>query len=194
MNDNRFNDHTPTALEEQALAEAQQHFAGHLNQFPASRDAIRRLEENLSRTALAVNLTTSRTAPSRTRIQTHDGASWYKSVDLTDSVCACYRPTSAGTEFAVVERSPYCDAQDVVARGRNATEDLRTFAAKQRQALQLWTEDMTAQVNEFLTEKYPGKDMSRVAERFMHRFTRSVSHEQTLANAHKPHHGRRNRV
>ena len=194
MNDNRFNDHTPTALEEQALAEAQQHFAGHLNQFPASRDAIRRLEENLSRTALAVNLTTSRTAPSRTRIQTDDGASWFKSVDLTDSVCACYRPTSAGTEFAVVERSPCGDAQDVVARGRNATEVLRTFAGEQRQALQLWTEDMTAQVNEFLTEKYPGKDMSRVAERFMHRFTRSVSHEQTLANAHKPNHGRRNRV
>jgi len=193
MNDNRFNHHTPTALEEQALAEARQHFAGHLNQFPASRDAIRRLEENLSRTALAVSLTTSRTAPSRTRIQTDDGAIWYKSVDLTDSVCACYRPTSAGTEFAVVERSPCSDAQYVVARGRNATEVLRTFAGEQRKALQLWTEDMNAQVNEFLTEKYPGKDMSRVAERFLHRFTRSA-HEQTLANAHKPNHGRRNRL
>ena len=60
--------------------------------------------------------------------------------------------------------------------------------------MQLWTEDMNAQVNEFLTEKYPGKDMSRVAEQFLHRFTRSVSQEQTFANAHKPNHGRRNRL
>ena len=131
--------------------------------------------------ALAVNLTTSRTAPSRIRIQTGDGASWYTSVELMHDFWACYRPTGDGTEFAAVELSPSGGAPEVVAKGRSAAEVLQAFAQDQRQALKLWTEDLTAQVNEFLTEKYPGQDMSRVAERFMHRFAHSASHECSQA-------------
>src|SRR6266699_843297 len=103
MNANRFNDSFPTALEEQALAETREHFTEHLNQFSESRGEMRRIEKDLSRLALAVNLTTSRTAPMRIRFQTDDGGSWYASVELMRNCWACYRPTTAGTEFAVVE-------------------------------------------------------------------------------------------
>jgi len=34
-------------------------------------------------------------------------------------------------------------------------------------------------VKEFLAEKFPGQDLSRVADGFMHRFTHAVSQRQT---------------
>jgi hypothetical protein len=56
----------------------------------------------------------------------------------------------------------------------------------ERKALQIWTEDMTAQVREFLTEKYPGQDMSRVADSFVHKFTtQAVSHKQAISRNHQ---------
>ena len=122
MNANRYNDPLLTAMEEQAYAEIRQHFSEHLNQFPASQGEVRRLEQDLSRMALAVNLTTSRTALSRIRIQTGDGASWYTSVELMHDFWACYRPTGDGTEFAAVELSPSGGAPEVVAKGRSAAE------------------------------------------------------------------------
>ncbi len=190
MNTNRYNDSLPTGLEEQTYAEIRHHFSEHLNQFSAAQGEIRRLEQDLSRVARAVNLTTSRTAPSRIRIQTGDGASWYTSVELMDNCWACYRPTRDGTEFAAVELSPSGGAPEVVAKGRSAAEVVQAFARDQRQALKLWTEDLRAQVNEFLNEKYSGQDMSRVAERFMHQLAHSVSHDQTLSNACRPSHRR----
>ena len=190
MNNNQFNDRRPTSLEEQAYAEARQHFAEHLKQFPASRAAIGHLEKNLTTMALAVNMTTSRTAPSKTCIQTNDGASWYKSLDLMENVCACYRSTTAGPEFAVVEQLPSGDAQEVVTRGRNAVNVLQAFAREQQHALQIWTEDVAAQVREHLAEKYPGHDMSRVADGFMHRFTHPLTLKETLAQTNTRKHVR----
>jgi len=185
MNANRFNDSFPTALEEQAFAETRQHFAEHLNQFLESQGEIRRLEQDLSRMALAVNLRTSRTAPWRIRFQTDDGASWYASVELMRNCWACYRPTAAGTEFAVVEMPASVDSPEILAIGRSAIEVVRAFARDQRQALKLWTEDLAAQVNEFLTQKYPGQDISRVADGFMRRLTRSLSLKETIAHEQK---------
>ena len=46
---NRFDDRRPTVLEEQAHAEASQHFAEHLKQFPVSREAVERLERNIAK-------------------------------------------------------------------------------------------------------------------------------------------------
>ena len=122
MNANRYNDSLPTGLEEQTYAKIRQHFCEHLNQFPASQGEVRRLEQDHLRMALAVNLTTSRTAPSRIRVQTRDGASWYTSVELMHDFWACYRPTGDGTEFAAVELSPSGGAPEVVAKGRSAAE------------------------------------------------------------------------
>ena len=192
MNANRFNDSFPTALEEQALAETREHFTEHLNQFSESQGEIRRIEKDLSRLALAVNLTTSRTAPSRNRFQTDDGASWYASVELMRNCWACYRPTAAGTEFAVVEMPASVGTPEILAKGRSAIEVVQAFARDQRQALKLWTEDVIAQVNEFLTQKYPGQDTSRVADGFMRRFTRSLSLKETFAQEQK--NGRRIRI
>jgi hypothetical protein len=59
---------------------------------------------------------------------------------------------------------------------------LKVFTQEQRQALQVWTEDMTAQVQEFLAEKFPGHDLSLVADGFMHRFTHAVSQRQTQSH------------
>ncbi len=100
MNANRGNDSFPTAQEEQALAETREHFTEHLNQFSESQAEIRRIEKDLSRLALAVNLTTSRTAPSRIRFQTDDGASWYASVELMHNCWKYCTPVAIRPELA----------------------------------------------------------------------------------------------
>jgi hypothetical protein len=187
---NRFDDRRPTALEEQAHAEARQHFAEHLKQFPVSREALERLERNIAKTALAANMAASK--PTENVIQTNDGTQWHKSVGLMDNICLYHHPITGGAEYAVVEHFPARGTNEIWNRGWNAEEVLKAFAQEQRQALQIWTEDMTAQVKEFLGEKYPGQDMSRVADSFMHRFTHAVS--QQHMQAHEQNHSRGIRI
>ena len=178
---NRFDDRRPTVLEEQAHAEAKQHFAEHLKQFPVSREAVERLERDMARIALAANMAASKT-PQGNPIPTDDGKQWHKSVDLMDNIYLCHRPITGGAEYAVVEYFPARGTNEIWNKGWNAVEVLKMFAQEQRQALQIWTEDMTAQVKEFLAEKYPGQDMSRVADSFMYRFTHAVSQRHTQAH------------
>ena len=75
-----------------------------------------------------------------------------------ENICLCHRPITGGAEYAVVEHFPARGTNEIWNRGWNAVEVLKAFAQEQRQALQVWTEDMTAQVKEFLAEKYPGQD------------------------------------
>jgi hypothetical protein len=187
---NRFDDRRPTALEEQAHAEARQHFAEHLKQFPVSREALERLERNIAKTALATNMAAAK--PTENVIQTNDGTQWHKSVDLMDNICLYPHPITDEAEYAVVEHFPARGTNEIWNRGWNAVEVLKAFAQEQRQVLQVWTEDMTAQVKEFLGEKYPGQDMSRVADSFMHRFTHAVSQQHT--QAHEQNHSRGIRI
>jgi hypothetical protein len=186
----RFDDHQPTALEEQAHAEARRHFAEHLKQFPATREAVERLERDMAKIALAANMAASQ--PAGNVIQADDGEQWHNGVALMENIYLCHRPVTGGVEFAVVEHFPARGRNEIWNRGRNAVEVLRTFAREQRQALQAWTEDMTAQVKEFLTEKYPGQDMNRVADSFMHRFTHAVSVQSI--QFHEPNHSRGVRI
>ena len=174
---NRFDDRRPTVLEEKAHTEARRHFAEHLKQFPVSREAVKRLERDMAKIALVANMAASKTTQGNP-IETDDGKQWHKSVDLMDNFHLCHRPITGGAEYAVVEHFPARGTNEIWNRGGNAVEVLKAFVKDQRQALQIWTEDMTAQVKEFLAEKYPGQDMSRVADSFMHRFTHSVSHEE----------------
>jgi len=169
----------PSALEAQAAADIRQQFAEHLRQFPVSRTAIEHFEKDISRLSLAINMATARTSPSRIRIQTNDGAIWYKNLDLADGLCACHRPTDTGTEFAVVERSPFASGHEVLARSRNAVDVLKTLAQEQRKALHLWSEDLSVQVSQFLAEKYPGQDMNQVANVVVQELTHSISHQHT---------------
>ena len=187
---NRFDDRRPTAQEEQAYTEARRHFAEHLKQFPVSREAVERLERNIAKLALAANMAASK--PTDNAIQVDDGTQWHKDVDLMDNICLCHRPITGGAEYAVVEHFPARGTNEIWNRGWNAVEVLKAFAQEQRQALQIWTEDMTAQVKEFLVEKYPGQDMSRVADSFMHRFTHAVSQQHT--QAHEQNHSRGIRI
>jgi hypothetical protein len=172
MSASQFNDRRPTPLEEQAHAEVRTHFAEHLKQLPASQGAIKTLERNLSTIALTVNMAAARSSPSDSSLRADDGSHWHKGAVLFDNIVACHQHTEAGVEYAVVEQFPN-GRNEIWTQGRNAVEVLRNFAGEQKRALQIWTDDLAARVKEFLGEKYPGQDMSRVADGFMHRLAQS---------------------
>jgi hypothetical protein len=167
MTDNPFTYRLPTELEDKAHVEVVRHFAEHLKQIPVSRDVIKHLERGLAQTALAVNMSASRPTTPGNAILTDDSAQWHQGVDLFDNISVRHCVTGTGPEYAVVEHFPANGRNEVWNSGRNAVEVLKAFAQNQRQALQVWTEDMTAQVKEFLVEKYPGQDMSRVSDAFI---------------------------
>lgn len=184
---NPFDHRRPTELEDKAHAEAVRHFAGHLQQFPASREAVARLERDVAKIALAANMAAAK--PTGNLIQADDGAQWHKSVDLMDNIHLCHRPITGGAEYAVVEHFPARGTNEIWNRGWNAAEVLKSFTKAQRQALQVWTEDMTAQVKEFLTEKYPGQDMGRVADAFIHKCTtQAISQKHAHSQSHGQNH------
>ena len=185
---NRFHDRQPSAQDEQAYAGASQHFAEHLKQFPASREAVGRIERNIARIALAANMAVSKPTANGNVIHADDGTQWHKCVDLMDNICLCHRSIAGGAEYAVLEHFPAHHTNEIWNRGWNVVEVLKMFAQEQRQALQVWTKDLTAQVKEFLTEQYPDQNMSRVADRFMHRFERAPS--QQHPQSHEQNHNR----
>ncbi len=175
-----FDSRRLTTLEGQAYTEAEEHFAEHLKQFPASRLAVERLEQDMAKIALAANTAASKT-PAANPIATDDGKQWFRDVDLMDNIYFCHRPITGGAEYAVVEHFPAGDRNEIWNRGWNVVEVLKTFVQEQRQALQVWTEDLASQVREFLAETYPGQDMSRATSNFMHQITHAVSERATRA-------------
>jgi len=171
----------PTALQEQANAEAMQHFAEHLKQFKANCDAIRNIESNLP--ATANDAFRAALQSSGRVIQTDDGTQWQHAVDLTKISSVCHRHTSSGLEFAVVECLPLKSGEmkDVLNSGHDASKVLQTFARDQRQLLTLWKDDVTAQIREHLEEKYPHQDMNIVVESFDIKLARDISRRETVA-------------
>lgn len=167
MSNSQFNDNQLAPFEEQAHAEARSQFAESLKQFPVSWDAIKKLERNLATMALATNMAAARSS-SKDVIQADDGSQWHRSAVLFDGILACHRRTDAGVEYAVVEQFPN-GRNEIWTKGRNAVEVLRFFIEEEKHAVQVWADDLNAQVKEFLAEKYPGRDMSRVADGFMRR-------------------------
>ncbi|PYJ63904.1 MAG: hypothetical protein DME24_00470 [Verrucomicrobia bacterium] len=186
MNDNPFNNRRPTEIEDQAHVETVRHFAEPLKQFPTSRDAVKHLERDVAKTALDV-LAASQRPPQGNPLLADDGSQWHESIHLFDNIFVCHRPTANGTEYAVVEHFPANGRNEICSRGRNAVEVLKAFTHDQRQALQIWTDDMTAQVKEFLAEKYPGQDMSRVADSFIHKFTTQAVAQKESRNQQQKH-------
>jgi len=65
-------------------------------------------------------------------------------------------------------------------------ELLRAFIANQREVLRLWIGDVAAQVNEKLAEKYPGEDLTRVADALVNRFSQIQVHCQTIKSGEEP--------
>jgi hypothetical protein len=190
MSTNLFNDRRPSDIEEKAHAEAMRHFAEHLQQFPASQDAVAQLERNLTKTALAVDTAASRPPLGGNPILTDDGIQWNKGAYLFDNVFVCHRSSATGTEYAVVEHFPANGRNEIWTTGWNVLEMLRAFAREERQALKTWTDDMAAQVREFLAEKYPGQDMGRVADGFMRRFSHPISPLQKIDSSRQQKHKR----
>src|SRR5208337_2507799 len=174
----------PTPLQEQANAEARQHFAEHLNQFKANCDAIHNIESNLPATTNDVSRAALQS--SGHIIQTDDGTQWQHAVDLTKITSVCHRHTPAGLEFAVVECLPLKsrEMKDVLNSGRDASEVLQTFARDQREVLNLWKNDVTAQIREHLEEKYPHQDMGIAVKSFDLKLARDISRRETLAHNH----------
>ena len=192
---NPFEHRRPTELEDKVHAEAVRHFAEHLNQFPASREMVERLERDADKIALAANMAAAKPTPKENVIQADDGRQWHKSVDLMENIHLCHRPISYGAEFAVVEHFPTRGTNEILNHGWNATEVVKAFAQEQRQALQVWTEDMTAQVQEFFSEKFPGQDLSRVADAFIHKCTtQTVSQKNSLTPGHEQNQSRGVRI
>ncbi len=174
----------PTPLQEQANAEAMQHFAEHLKQFKANCEAIHNIESNLSATANAAFRAGLQS--SGHIIQTDDGTQWQYAVDLTKITSVCHRHTPAGLEFAVVECLPMKSGElkEVLNSGYDVSEVLQAFLRDQRQILSLWKNDVTAQVREHLDEKYQHQDMSIVAESFDIKMARDISRRETLVQNH----------
>src|SRR5208282_4903995 len=106
-------------------------------------------------------------SPGRT-IQTDDGAEWQHDIYLSKITSICHRRTAAGLEFAIVECLPLKsgEVKSVLNSGQNVREVLKAFMRDQRQVLNLWKDDVKAQVREHLDEKYPHQDMGIVVESF----------------------------
>ncbi|MGH7951954.1 MAG: hypothetical protein ACREFE_08550 [Limisphaerales bacterium] len=170
----------PTPLQEQANAEAMQHFAEHLKQFNANCDALRNIEHNLLMTANDA-LKAAQASLGRV-IQTDDGAEWQHGVDLTSLTCVCHRHKPAGLEFAVVECLPLKSGElkNALNSGHNLRDVLQAFVRDQRQVLRVWKDDVTAQVREHLAEKYPGQEMTIVAESFEIKMARAISETRSV--------------
>jgi hypothetical protein len=65
--------------------------------------------------------------------------------------------------------------KEVLNSGHSVREVLQAFMRDQRQVLNLWKEDVKAQVREHLDEKYPRQDMSIVVESFDIKMARAIS-------------------
>ena len=174
----------PTPLQEQAYTEARQQFAEHFIQFKANCDAIHDIEANLP--AIANDAFRAALPSSGHIIQTDDGTQWQHGVDLTKITSVCHRRTTADLEFAVVEYLPLKSGalKEVLNSGHDASEVLQTFVRGQRQVLNLWKNDVTAQIREHLEEKYPHQDMSIVVKSFDIKLARDISRRETFVQNH----------
>ena len=171
-------------LEEQASNEAECLFAEHLKLFPVSHEAVEQLERNLLRLAVAAKMAASK--PAENLIQVDADVVWYRDVDLMDNIYLCHRPMGGGMEYAVVEHFFECGTNEIWNRGWDPVQVLKTFANEQRQALDLGTEDMVANITEFLAEKYSGQDLSYLSDRFRHQPTDATALMQ--ANSREQNH------
>ena len=165
---NRLDDCCRTALDEQAYTEAGGIFAECMKQIPVSRGAVEALERNFLKLALAAKIAASK--PPENVIHADDGMQWHKGVDLMDNIFLCHRPTTGGTEYAVVEHFQAHGTNEIWNRGWDAVQVLKIFVKEQRQALESGTEDMVAQTVEFLAEKYSGQDLSYLTDSLKQQF------------------------
>jgi len=170
----------PTTQQEQAAAQVKGIFGEHLSQFKISCDAIRHIGSNLSAIANEALKSALLHADRGKTIQTDDGAQWQHDVDLSQITSVCHRRIAGKIQFAVIECLPLKSGEirDVLNSGDNVRDVLKIFSCNQQQVLNLWKDDVISQVKEHLAEKYPGQDMTIVADSFEHRMSRAISETQ----------------
>lgn len=180
MNYNRI----PTEQEEQAAAETNTVFAEQMKQFKNVCDVLHNLESNLP-TIGNDAFKAALLSPGRT-IQTDDGTEWRHDLDLSKITSVCHRRTAAGLEFAVIEclLLPSGENKEVLNSGHNVRDVLRDFLRDQKQVLNLWKDDVKAQVKEHLDKNHPRQDMSIVVESFEIKMSRAVSEIKSLDQNH----------
>lgn len=175
----------PTIQQEQAAAETKTAFAKHMAQFKEACDVLHSIESELSAIAKDGLKAALLSRDQSKIIQTDDGAEWLHDVDLTKITSICHRRTTTGMEFAIVECLSLKNGEikDVLNSGHNLREVLKEFMRDQRQVLNLWKTDVTAQILEHLDEKYPGQNMDMVAESFEYKFSRAIAETRTVAQS-----------
>jgi urease gamma subunit len=176
--------HIPTEQEEQVAAETNAVFAEQTNQFKAICNAIHNVENNLS--AIGNNALKAALLSPGHVIQMDDGTEWQHGLDLSNITSICHRRTAAGLEFAVIECLPLQSREmtEVLNSGQNVRDVLREFIHDQKQVLNLWKDDVKAQVKEYLDENYPHQNMNIVVESFEIKMSRAISERQSLAQNH----------
>jgi len=181
-----MNDHArPTQLQEAAYAEAMRHLAEHLNQFKAECEGLQNLEYNLPTLGNEAFKAALLRTPGPV-IQTDDGTEWRQDAELMKNFLICHRRTAAGLEFAVVESLPFKSGEikEALNTSHSVREVLNAFVHCQRQVLGVWKDDVTAQVREYVAEKYPHHDMAIVVESFEIKLARATSERQILGQKH----------
>lgn len=170
----------PTELHEKANADAMIVFAEHMNQFKGVCDVLRDIESNLP--AIGNDAFKAALLSPGCVIQTDDGKQWQHDLDLSKITSICHRRTAAGLEFAIVECLPLKSGEmkSVLNSGHNVREVLQSFLRDQRQVLNLWKDDVKAQVREHLDEKYPHQDMGIVVESFEIKMARVISETRAV--------------
>lgn len=173
--------HNPKGQEERIIAETNVIFAEQMKHFKNSCDAIHDIENSLT----AIGNEAFRAAllsPGRT-VQADDGTEWQHDFDLSKITSICHRRVAGKIEFAIIEclSLPTCETKEVLNIGHNIRDVLREFIRDQKQILNLWKDDVKAQVSEHLAENYPHQDMSQVVESFEAKMERVISERQSLA-------------
>ena len=73
-------------------------------------------------------------------------------------------------------------------------ELVRAFIVNQREVLRLWIGDVAAQITENLAEKYPGQDLTRVADALVNRLTVDRLNPETTGQTERQKPSRRVRI
>lgn len=176
----------PTMQQEQAAVEVKTAFNEHLTQFKASCDAVQDIEGNLAAIANEALKSAFLSRNQAKIIQTDDGTLWQHDLDLSQISSICHHRVAGKTEFAIIECLPLKSGEikDVLNSGNDVRDVLKTFTRNQRQVLTLWKDDVKAQMQEHLAEKYPGQDMDIVADSFECKMALAISEIQRHTQRH----------
>ena len=174
-----------TATEKRAYSAAATTIEGHLHELAEAARALSTVEKEIPQWKAEFNDTSA--APILEGMDKPTaGDQWHviKSLVKTSrsELLFCSRALDEGREFAVFEKfdpnSAYAQAQgnpELLLTGDNALGLLEVYLESERRMLQLVKQNIEADVEESLTEKFPGEDHSRVVKAISARCDKCIS-------------------